>query len=67
MKVDFSGGGISSPQRMFNILISSDIDGYHYDVSRDGQRILAARELGRERSRDLNVVINWPQMLHQKQ
>lgn len=67
MKVDYAGDSGGTPQRLFNIVFSKDIDGYHYDVSRDGKRILAARELGQERSRDLNVVINWPQMLHRKQ
>lgn len=63
MRVDLSGGAPAAPARLFSILLSSDIDGFHYAVSHDCQRILAIKELGRQRSRDLNVVINWPRLL----
>jgi Tol biopolymer transport system component len=66
MKADMNGGEAEPPKRLFNILFSSDIDGFHYAISSDGQRILAIKELGRERSRDLNVVINWPRLLRRE-
>ena len=51
------------PVRLFPIRFTVDIDGYHYALSSDGHRILAAKETGQQRSRDLNVVFNWPQLL----
>ena len=64
VSVAFANGSASTqPQRLFNIRFSSEIDGFHYAVSRDGQRIVAMKETGRLRSRDLNVVINWPRLL----
>jgi hypothetical protein len=41
----------------------SSNDGFHYALSHDGQRILAMKETGCARSRDLNVVLNWPRLL----
>jgi serine/threonine protein kinase len=65
MSVGFTGAGpAAQPQRLFNIRFSTDIDGFHYTLSRDGRRVLAMKELGRERSRDLNVVMNWPRLLN---
>jgi hypothetical protein len=38
-------------------------DGWHYAVTSDGQKFLV--QIGRPgRSRTLNVVFNWPQIVH---
>jgi eukaryotic-like serine/threonine-protein kinase len=63
MIAGITNGVAERPKPLFKIRFSSDIDGFHYAASHDGQRILAMKESGRERSRDLNVVINWPRLL----
>ena len=53
----------AKPEPLFKIRFTVSIEGFHYALSRDGQRILALKEVGQERSRDLNIVFNWPQLL----
>jgi len=66
MSAPFTGGAAGLPKRLFHIRFSTGIDGFHYALSRDGQRILAMKEVGVERSRNLNVVMNWPALLRRE-
>jgi Tol biopolymer transport system component/tRNA A-37 threonylcarbamoyl transferase component Bud32 len=67
MSAAYGGGAATgAPASLFRIRFSTEIDGFHYAMSRDGQRILAMKEVGRQRSRDLNVVMNWPHLLRKE-
>jgi Tol biopolymer transport system component len=66
MSASFTGGAAGLPKRLFPIRFSTGIDGFHYALSRDGQRILAMKEVGVERSRNLNVVMNGPALLRRE-
>ena len=49
---------------LFRVGPSSASEGWHYTVTSDGQRFLV--QVGRpDQSRTLNVVFNWPQIVHQ--
>jgi hypothetical protein len=58
------GPGLSpgTPVRLFKVQFSSLSDSFHYALTRDGQRIIAAKA-GAVRSRDLNVLFNWSQLV----
>ena len=67
MSAAFAGAdAVGAPASLFQIRFSTEIDGFHYALSHDGQRILAMKEVGRQRSRDLNVVMNWPRLLRKE-
>ncbi len=58
--VDLRTGAESS---LFKVTFPYFGDGPHYSVSADGQRILVVVAKADTRSRDLNVIVNWPQLL----
>jgi serine/threonine protein kinase/Tol biopolymer transport system component len=65
MSVDMGKGPGLSPQKpvpLFKVQFSSLSDSFHYALARDGQRIMAAKA-GTVRSRDLNVIFNWSQLV----
>jgi serine/threonine protein kinase/Tol biopolymer transport system component len=58
------GPGLSpgTPVPLFKVQFSTLSDPFHYALTRDGQRIIAAKA-GPVSSRDLNVLFNWSQLV----
>ena len=62
--VDF---GTAKPRRLFGIRFDTPALGYHYSLSRDGERIMALKEVSYESSsRDLHIVLGWPQLFRRQ-
>jgi serine/threonine protein kinase/Tol biopolymer transport system component len=56
----FQAGG---PQRLFDARVSINPRADHFAVTRDGQRFLIKRDVGRAERDPWTVIVNWPQLL----